>query len=185
MLHLDIMDGHFVPNISFGIPIIESIREITRLKFDTHLMISNPEKYLEPFKKAGADSLTVHLEVCPDPARIIDAIHVLKMECGLVVNPATPVEEIFPYLQLIQLVLVMSVEPGFGGQSFQPGSLEKIRRLRARIDALGLDLPIQVDGGINPDTAPSVRGAGADLLVAGSAVFRAPDPAAAIRTLRG
>jgi len=185
MLHLDIMDGHFVPNISFGIPIIESIREITRLKFDTHLMISNPEKYLEPFKKAGADSLTVHLEVCPDPARIIDAIHVLKMECGLVVNPATPVEEIFPYLQSIQLVLVMSVEPGFGGQSFQPGSLEKIRRLRARIDALGLDLPIQVDGGINPDTAPSVRGAGADLLVAGSAVFRAPDPAAAIRTLRG
>jgi ribulose-phosphate 3-epimerase len=185
LLHLDIMDGHFVPNISFGIPVIESIREITRLKFDTHLMISNPEKYLEPFKKAGADSLTVHLEVCPEPARIIDAIHTLGMECGLVVNPATPVEGIFPYLQSIQLVLIMSVEPGFGGQSFQPGSLEKISRLRAEIDTLGLDLPIQVDGGINPDTAPSVRRAGADLLVAGSAVFRAPDPAAAIRTLRG
>ena len=185
LLHLDIMDGHFVPNISFGIPVIESVRKTTRLKLDTHLMISNPEKYLEPFQKAGADSLTVHLEVCPEPARIIDAIHALGMECGLVVNPATPVEGIYPYLQSIQLVLVMSVEPGFGGQSFQPGSLEKIRCLRAKIDDLGLDLPIQVDGGINPDTAPSVRRAGADRLVAGSAVFRAPDPAAAIRTLRG
>ena len=185
MLHLDIMDGHLVPNISFGIPVIESIREITRLKFDTHLMISNPEEYIEPFKEAGADSLTVHLEVCSEPARIIDAIHGLGMECGLVVNPATPVEGIFPYLQSIQLVLIMSVEPGFGGQSFQPGALEKIGALRAEIDALGLDLPIQVDGGINPETAPSVRRAGANLLVAGSAVFRAPDPAAAIRTLRG
>ena len=184
MLHLDIMDGHFVSNISFGIPVVEAVRRVTRLKLDTHLMISEPEKFLRPFKEAGSDSLTVHLEICPDPTSIVDQIHHLGLECGLVINPATPLEVIFPYLDSVELILLMSVEPGFGGQAFLPQTLDKIRHLRARIDAQQLPLPIQVDGGINPQTAPSVRQAGATILVAGSAVFRAPDPAAAIRTLR-
>jgi len=185
LLHLDIMDGHFVPNISFGIPVVESIRRVTRLKFDAHLMISEPEKYLQPFKEAGADSLTVHVEVFPQPLRIVDQIHALGLECGLVINPQTPVDVLFPYLEDIDLVLIMSVEPGFGGQVFQPQALDKIRRLRARVQAAQLSLPIQVDGGVNAETAPSCRQAGASILVAGSAVFRAPDPAAAIRTLHG
>lgn len=184
MLHLDIMDGHFVPNISFGVPVVESVRRTTRLKLDTHLMISAPEKYLQAFAAAGADSLTIHLETCPRPAALIDQIHGLGVECGLVVNPATPVDLLFPYLEAIELTLIMSVEPGFGGQAFQPQAVDKIRRLRDRIDSLGLCLPIQVDGGINTATAPLVRRAGATILVAGSAIFRAPDPATALGALR-
>ena len=184
MLHLDIMDGHFVPNISFGVPVVESVRRTTRLKLDTHLMIAAPEKYLQAFADAGADSLTVHVETCPEPTVLIDQIHELGMECGLVVNPATPVDLLFPYLETIDLTLVMSVEPGFGGQEFQVEVLDKIRRLRNRIDTQGLSLPIQVDGGINADTAPRVRSAGATILVAGSAIFRAPDPVTALCALR-
>ena len=185
MLHLDIMDGHFVPNISFGVPVVESVRKTTDLRLDTHLMISEPERYARAFKEAGSDSLTVHLEVRPDPSELIGRIRDLGVGCGLVINPATPVERLFPYLDQVDLVLLMSVEPGFGGQTFLPQTLDKIRRLRARIEEQGLSLPIQVDGGIHPGTAPRVREAGADILVAGSAVFRSQDPAEAIRILRG
>ena len=123
MLHLDIMDGHFVPNLSYGIPVVEAVRRVTELKLDTHLMISEPAKYLEPFRDAGADSLTVHLEVCPRPSGIIERIHQLGMECGLAVNPGTPVDGLLPHVADLDLALVMSVEPGFGGQSFQPAVL--------------------------------------------------------------
>jgi ribulose-phosphate 3-epimerase len=184
MLHLDVMDGRFVPNISFGPPVVEAVRRTTRLKLDTHLMIAEPGKYLNAFKEAGSDSLSVHLEAGLEPADLIERIHALDLECGLVINPGTPVHALFPYLGSVELVLVMAVEPGFGGQAFQPQAVERIRRLRARIDALGLGLPVQVDGGINVETAPACLRAGATILVAGSAIFRAPDPARALRLLR-
>ena len=185
LLHLDVMDGHFVPNLSFGIPVIESMRKITRLKLDTHLMISNPAQYLQAFRDAGADSLTVHLEVCPDPVPILAQIRDLGLGCGLTINPATPVETLFPFLDQVDLVLIMSVQPGFGGQRFMPASLDKVRALRARMDHKGLRVPIEIDGGITPDNAEACRRAGVGIIVAGSAVFRAADPAAAIRALAG
>ena len=184
LFHLDVMDGHFVPNISFGIPVVEAIRRSTRLKLDTHLMISQPDKYLHAFGAAGADSLTVHVEACPHPERVIDAVHALDMECGLAINPTTPVEALFPYLGEVDQALIMSVEPGFGGQSFLPRAVPKIDALRSRIEDRGLSLTIGVDGGVNGDNAPSCAAAGARLLVAGSSVFGAPDAAAAIRSMR-
>jgi ribulose-phosphate 3-epimerase len=185
LLHLDVMDGHFVPNISFGLPVIEAVRRVTDLKLDTHLMISEPDKYLKACKEAGVDSLTIHIEVCPDPIPTIDAIHALDLECGLVVNPKTPIDSIFPYLDLIDLALVMSVEPGFGGQSFIPAALYKVRALHTEITRRNLDLPIEIDGGVNTANAPSCRQAGASLLVAGSSVFGADDIPSVIRTLQG
>ncbi len=184
LLHLDVMDGRFVPNISFGIPVIESIRKTTKLFFDTHLMIVDPLPYIEPFREAGADSLTIHIEACPDPLPAFTAMRAVGLECGLVVNPGTPVERLFPYLDQLDLVLVMSVEPGFGGQKFQPQALTKIEKLRGEIERHGLDLSLQVDGGVNPQNAADCRRAGANVLVAGSAVFRAADPARAIAALR-
>ncbi|MEW6750828.1 MAG: ribulose-phosphate 3-epimerase [Candidatus Latescibacterota bacterium] len=184
-LHLDIMDGHFVPNISFGLPVVEAIRRITELPFDAHLMISEPWRYLEPFRDAGANSLTVHVEASPDLAQIVQRVHGLGMECGLAVRPATPVEALFPHLQSIDLALVMSVEPGFGGQEFRADATARLHRLRRQAEQEGIPLPIQVDGGINAHTGALCRRAGANVLVAGSAVFRAPDVAAAIRALRG
>jgi ribulose-phosphate 3-epimerase len=184
LLHLDVMDGCFVPNISFGIPVLESIRKTSKLHFDTHLMIVDPAPYIAPFKKAGANSLTIHIEACPDPAPIFTTMLQAGLECGLAVNPDTPVEMLFPHLEQLDLALVMSVEPGFGGQSFMPQALAKIEALYAEIQRRGLNLPIEVDGGVNPDNAAACRNAGASLLVAGSAVFRAVDPAEAIRALR-
>ena len=184
LLHLDIMDGHFVPNISFGIPVVEAVRRQTRLKLDTHLMLANPGDFIKPFKDAGADSLTVHLEVCQEPEKVLGEIRALGMECGLAVNPATPVEGLFPHLPHVDLALVMSVEPGFGGQSFKSEVLEKVRTLHLQISREGRTVPIQVDGGVTPDNAASCREAGARLLVAGSSVFRAPDAAVAIESLR-
>jgi len=185
LLHLDVMDGHFVPNLSFGIPVIESVRKVTRLKLDTHLMISEPARYLKAFKDAGADALTVHLETCPQPQPILEEIHGLGLECGLTLNPATPVEGLFPYLADADLFLIMAVQPGFGGQRFQPAALDKVRALRSSLDAQGLVTPIQIDGGVNPQNAADCRRAGVGILVAGSAVFGAPDAAAAIRDLSG
>jgi ribulose-phosphate 3-epimerase len=185
LLHLDVMDGRFVPNISFGIPVIESIRKTTQLPFDTHLMIVDPLPYIEPFKTAGANSLTIHIEACPDPKPAFAAMRAVGLECGLVVNPGTPVEKLFPYLDELDLALIMSVEPGFGGQIFQEQALVKIEKLRGEIERHGLNLPIQVDGGVNPQNAADCRKAGANILVAGSAVFRAADPARAIADLRG
>ncbi|MEC8646600.1 MAG: ribulose-phosphate 3-epimerase, partial [Candidatus Latescibacterota bacterium] len=140
--------------------------------------------YLEPFKAAGADSLTIHIETCPQPTSVLRTIRTLELKCGLVLNPSTPVEKLLPYLGEIDLVLVMSVEPGFGGQSFQPQALQKVEALRNEIEQQALDLPIQIDGGVNPHTAAACRSAGASILVAGSAVFRAADPSRAIADLR-
>lgn len=184
-LHLDVMDAHFVPNISFGIPVIAAIRKVTGLKFDTHLMMTRPGDYLQAFRDAGVDSLTVHAEIDADLPELLGRIRDLGMECGLAVNPKTPIDAFFPYLNLLDLALVMSVEPGFGGQSFQPAALDKVSALKARITADGLDLPIQIDGGVTAANAADCRRAGVRLLVAGSSVFGAPDAAGAIAALRG
>ena len=185
LLHLDVMDGHYVPNISFGIPVLKSIRSCTKLKFDTHLMLAKPWEFIEPFKKAGSDSITVHAEVCEEVESVLREIRGTAMECGLCINPATPVDVLFPHLESVDLALIMSVEPGFGGQSFQPQVLHKVRALRQYCSDHDLDLPIQIDGGVTPDNAAACREAGATILVAGSAVFGAPDRSAAIGALRG
>ncbi len=185
LLHLDVMDGCFVPNISFGIPIVEAVRRVTTLFLDTHLMLADPEEYVAPFRDAGADSLTFHVEVCPEPRDLVEKVHRLGAECGLAANPGTPVDSLFPWLDEIDMALVMSVEPGFGGQSFITDAVPKISSLRQRADDAGLNLKIEVDGGINVANAPSCRAAGADILVAGSSVFAADDRARAIGGLRG
>ena len=180
-LHLDVMDGVFVPNISFGLPVIQSLRPVSRLTFDVHLMIQNPIRYVEAFQKAGADYLTFHLESEGDPGETIEAIHAAGMKAGLSIRPGTLVERLLPYLPGLELVLIMSVEPGFGGQKFMPESLEKIAAVRAAAP----DIHISVDGGINGETGALCRKAGADVLVAGSYVFGAENPAAAIARLKG
>ncbi|NKB69184.1 MAG: ribulose-phosphate 3-epimerase [Candidatus Latescibacteria bacterium] len=184
-LHLDIMDGRFVPNISFGLPVVEAIRRATRLKLDTHLMLAQPSPYLAPFRDAGADSLTVHLESDESVGDLLAAILALDLECGLAVNPATPVERLYPYAADLDLALIMSVEPGFGGQAFMPEVLPKITALRAHLQERNQSVPIQIDGGIKAENAAACRRAGVRLLVAGSAIFGATDPAATIQTLRG
>ena len=180
MLHLDVMDGHFVPNISIGIPVISSIRKTTDMTLDCHLMISNPEKYVPQFAKAGADIITFHTE-CDSPIEeTIDRILANGVKASLTVKPKTPVEDIFPYLDKLSMVLVMTVEPGFGGQSFMPYSLDKVRRLKAMIERINPNCIIEIDGGISADNAAEVFGAGVDVVVAGSAVFCAEDPEAEI-----
>ncbi len=172
VVHLDIMDGHFVPNISFGIPVVEAVRRVTALPLDVHLMISNPAPYLKPFRKAGADILTVHVEVAPQPEELLAEIHALGVAAGLSLNPPTPVKAVEPYLDQCELVLVMSVMPGFGGQVFQRDVLSKVRRLRE----LGDDrLLVSIDGGVNLETVGECASAGAGLLVAGSALFSQTD----------
>ena len=185
-LHLDVMDGHFVPNISFGLPIVRDVHAITRLPLDVHLMIENPDRYLDAFAKAGADRLTVHIETGYHLHRTLHAIRDLGVSPGIALNPATPlsaVEETLPY---VDRVLVMTVNPGFGGQKFIEASLDRVRRLRAMLMERRLGAQIQVDGGIEPKrTAPQVVRAGATNLVVGSAVFKAPDgPQAALAALR-
>lgn len=184
MVHVDVMDGHFVPNISLGPPVIASLRKATSLYLDCHLMITDPLRYLESFKESGADGVTAHIEAVPNPIPVIDECGVLGMDVGLVVNPSTPVDAIMPYLDRLSMVLVMSVQPGFGGQSFIEDSLPKVESLRAAIDARGLRTNLQIDGGITLANAASARDAGANILVAGSSVFGADDPAAAVRELK-
>lgn len=179
-LHLDVMDGIFVPNISFGIPVIQSLRSISALTFDVHLMIQEPLRYVQAFADAGADILTFHLESSSDPEATIREIHRCGMKAGISIKPGTPVEEVFPYLNQIELLLVMSVEPGFGGQKFMPECLDRIRALREKAPKLD----ISVDGGINAQTGSACREAGANVLVAGSYVFGAQDTAAAIASLQ-
>ena len=185
LLHLDIMDGHFVPNISYGIPVVEAVRRVTKLKLDTHLMLNNPGEFIEPFCNAGADSLTFHLEATTDPVDLINRIKKFKLECGLAINPRTPIEKVLPFISDLNLVLIMSVEPGFGGQPFLPEVLPKASSLSAWIQKKNIDLTIEMDGGISPENAKECRQAGVNLLVAGSSVFGSNDVAAAIAAIRG
>lgn len=185
LLHLDIMDGHFVPNLSYGIPVVEAVRRCTTMHLDTHLMLADPLPYLQPFADAGADSLTVHAEIAADPRPLLDEIGRIGCRRGLAVNPGTSVDTMLPWLAHLDLALVMSVEPGFGGQSFMPEVLDKVRRLRQAIDADSLPVDLEIDGGVGPANAADCRDAGARWLVAGSAVFKAADPAAAICDIRG
>ncbi len=184
LLHVDIMDGHFVPNLSLGIPVLEAIDRTTDLPLDCHLMTTNPDAYLDRFRAAGADLVTVHMEVFPDPRHVARQARDLGLGFGLVVNPPTPVGAVEPFLELCDLVLVMSVNPGFGGQAFIGDVLGKVERLRKSIDSAGLPTDIEIDGGIGPDTARRARAAGANVFVAGTAVFGAPDPVAAVAELR-
>lgn len=179
-VHIDVMDGVFVPNISFGFPVLQAIRRATSKVVDTHLMIVEPEKYVARFVEAGSDCVTFHTEATDRVGECIDLIHRAGARAGLSIKPATPVESLREWLPRIELVLVMSVEPGFGGQSFIEGSLERIAELRRLIQQTGSKALVEVDGGISSKNAGAVYGAGADAVVAGSAVFKAPDPAAEI-----
>jgi ribulose-phosphate 3-epimerase len=184
-LHLDIMDGHFVPNISFGPALVKALRKHCALPFDVHLMIAPADPYLAAFAEAGADLISLHPEAGPHLHRSLQTIRALGKKAGVVLNPATPVAAVEPVLDLCDLVLVMSVNPGFGGQSFIRSQLGKIATLRAMIDRSGREIALQVDGGVTADTARDCVAAGADVLVAGTAVFGAKDYGAAIRALRG
>jgi ribulose-phosphate 3-epimerase len=184
-LHLDIMDGHFVPNISFGPALVRALRRHCGLPFDVHLMIAPADPYLEAFAEAGADLISVHPEAGPHLHRTLQSIRALGRRAGVVLNPATPVSAVEHVLDLCDLVLVMTVNPGFGGQSFLESQLPKIAALRRMIAESGRAIALQVDGGVTVETAPRCRAAGADVLVAGTAVFGAPDYARAIAALRG
>ena len=185
VIHYDVMDGVFVNNITFGLKMLEDIRPHTTLPIDAHLMIVHPEKYVERFAKAGADYITVHYEACQDNLKeVLLLIKSTGAKCGAVINPDTPVEKIKDVIPLCDMVLVMSVFPGFGGQKFIPSALDKLREIRAIIDACGKDILLEIDGGITAENVAEVKAAGADVIVAGSAVFKAPDRAAMIAKLK-
>jgi len=181
IVHLDVMDGHFVPNITIGPPVIAKLRRHSDLVFDSHLMISEPDKYVEAFARAGVDNITFHIEVADDPAAMVAKIHDLGCTAGITLNPETPVEAIAKVAPLCEMVLVMTVHPGFGGQQFMPEAARKIVEIRRIV---GPDVRIEVDGGIDPETTPTVVGYGADTLVAGNAIFGQKDRMAAIAALR-
>jgi ribulose-phosphate 3-epimerase len=183
MLHVDVMDGHFVPNISIGIPVVASLRKATRLTLDVHLMIENPEQYIGAFAEAGADMISVHQEATPHLDRALTMIREHGCRPGAVINPATPVSQLSEVLGKVDHVLVMSVNPGFGGQSFIPEATHKIRQLRELRDRHGYKFRIEVDGGIGPETIRDVVRAGAQILVSGTSVFGTPDPAAAVQAM--
>lgn len=183
-LHLDVMDGHFVPNITFGPLVVKALRPLTNMPLDVHLMIAPADPYLAAFAEAGADHISVHPESGPHLHRTLQAIRGLGKKAGVVLNPATPVESIAHVLDLTDLIMVMTVNPGFGGQAFISSQLAKIATLRRMIDTAGRDIVLQIDGGITAKTAPSVLAAGATCLIAGTAVFGAPDYAAAIEAIR-
>ena len=171
-IHFDVMDGMFVPSISFGMSVLASIHDATEQFMDAHLMVQEPIRYVEAFQKAGADYVTVHLEACEDVKTTLDKIHACGMKAGLAVNPETDVKELVPYLEDVEMILIMSVHPGFGGQKFIPESLDKIREVRAMLNEKNLETDIQVDGGIYVENVREVLDAGANVIVAGSAVFR-------------
>ncbi len=184
LLHIDVMDGHFVPNISLGPPVIASVRKQTDLFLDCHCMITDPLRYVDAIREAGADGMTAHIEAVPDPIPFLDSALDVGLEPGLVINPPTPVEAVVPYLDRCSKVVVMSVHPGFGGQAFLPESIRKIAELREIIDSGGLRTDIEVDGGVDLQTAKPARDAGADILVAGTAVFGAVDPPTTVGDMR-
>ena len=183
-LHIDVMDGHFVPNITLGAPVVKCMRKCSSLVFDVHLMISDPKKYIPDFVKAGADIITFHIESDSPTEETIDLIRSLGCKAALSVKPKTPVEVVFPFLEKLSMVLVMTVEPGFGGQSFMADMLDKVKVLRAECERRGLDTDIQVDGGINEQNAGLAVQSGANVLVAGSAVFGSKDAKATIASLK-
>jgi ribulose-phosphate 3-epimerase len=184
MLHIDVMDGHFVPNLTLGPPVVESIRKITRSRLDVHLMIEDPDRYAPIFVRAGADQISVHLEVCPHLDRTLHMIQEEGALAGVVINPATPVAMLHDILEVADYVLIMSVNPGFGGQHFIPRALEKVRELDRERRERRLQLPIEIDGGITLENLPEVIRAGCDWVVTGSSVFHSPDPAAAVAEMR-
>lgn len=184
LIHVDVMDGHFVPNITIGPPVVRAVKRATSLPLDVHLMISDPDRYLEAFVDAGASMLSVHVEVLPHLHRTIGAIRTLGAKAGVVLNPSTPVATIEEVAADVDFVLVMSVNPGFGGQRFIPASLDKIRRVRALLDRAGNPAPVEVDGGVDLQTIAAVVKAGASILVAVQAVFGGGDPTGAVRALR-
>jgi ribulose-phosphate 3-epimerase len=184
MVHIDVMDGHFVPNISLGFPVIKSLRAHSDLYFDCHMMTTNPDVFAKDLVEAGGNLLMVHAEVFPDPSRVIAAARREGLDFGLAVSPPTPAEAILPYLEECSQVLVMTVHPGFGGQSFLEEVLPKVAMLRKSIDSAGLPTDIQVDGGVTSQTAPLARAAGANVFVAGSAIFAQDNPVAACKALR-
>lgn len=183
-LHLDVMDGQFVPNISFGPDFIKALRPHSKAVFDTHLMIKDPLRFVDAFADAGSDVITVHIESCDNFRETLEYIRSKGIKAGAVIKPATPVSALKEYLPLIDMILIMSVEPGFGGQSFIPASLDKLREAGAMIEESGCDIDLEVDGGVNLKNAAEIKAAGANILVAGSAVFHAPDPAAAVMALK-
>ena len=183
-VHFDVMDGNFVPNITFGPRFVKYCRPHTKTLFDVHLMINNPDKYAEEFARAGSDYITFHAETVKDPATVIKQIKSYGKKAGMSIKPKTPVKDLFPFVQELDLILIMSVEPGFGGQKFMEDMLDKSRQLRKIIDDNKYDCILEIDGGINRETAPKAAAAGIDALVAGSAIFGSPDPVAAIAALR-
>lgn len=184
MFHLDVMDGIFVPNISIGIPVVDSIRKATDTVLDVHLMIDRPHRYIEQFAKAGADIIGFHIEAGSDVKETINLIHSFGKKACLTIKPKTPASAVFEYLKMLDMVLVMSVEPGFGGQKFMPESLDKIKEIREKAQELGLDIDIEVDGGINLETAPLAVKAGANVLVTGNVLFSADDKTKRLAELR-
>ena len=185
VVHCDVMDGVFVNNITFGIKMVEDIRKKTSLPLDCHLMIVHPEKYVERFAKAGADIITVHWEACQDNLKeVLELIKSTGVKCGAVINPDTPVDKIRDVILMCDMVLVMSVFPGFGGQKFIPSALDKLREIRAVIDESGKDIDLEIDGGVTAENVEEIKAAGANVIVAGSAVFKAADRAAMIASLK-
>jgi ribulose-phosphate 3-epimerase len=183
-IHVDVMDGHFVPNISFGLPVVKALAGYTRLPLDVHLMIENPIIWIEPFAEAGADSIVIHAEACPHLQRALQQISAAGCTAGVALNPGTSLTAIEEVLPFLDMVLLMTVNPGFGGQTYIPGMQDKIRRLRRLLDQQDRPIHLQIDGGIYPDNVKENREAGANMIVVGSAVFGQADPAAAIRQLR-
>ena len=183
-IHVDVMDGHFVPNISIGQPVVKAVKRVAKVPLDVHLMITDPDRYAAEFVEAGADLLSVHIEVLTHPERSVAAIKKLGAKVGVVLSPATPARALDPVAGDVDFVLVMSVHPGFGGQKFMPASLDKIGALRAILDAAGNRAPIEIDGGIDLSNIAQAVAAGADILVTGSAIYNTPDPSAATRALK-
>jgi ribulose-phosphate 3-epimerase len=184
LLHVDVMDGRFVPNITVGLPVVRAISRATQLPIDAHLMIVEPGRYAEQFVKAGAQMVSIHIEADPHAHRTLSAIRAAGAQAGVAINPATPLSALDEALKFADYVLLMSVNPGFGGQAFIPESLDKVRRLRKMIDERGMKARIEIDGGIDADNIAEVASAGAEIIVSGSAIFGTPDPAVALRKLR-
>ena len=184
LIHVDVMDGHFVPNITIGVPVVQSLRKIAKVPLDVHLMIEEPDRYIDAFVKAGAAMVSVHVEVLPHLHRTVQAIKTLGSRAGVVLNPATPAASLHDIAGDVDYVLVMSVNPGFGGQTFIPRSESKVREVRALLDRAGNRAPIEIDGGIDQHNVARVVAAGAEIIVAGSAVFHTPDPERATRELK-